>query len=58
VYFCDPAYQPHAAELSEEFIGRLKQVVNDLDLPWDYAPLHDHLRRLGFAAVADPRVVP
>lgn len=45
VYFCDPAYQPHAPELSEEYIGRLKRLSEKLDLPWDYAPLHRHLNR-------------
>jgi hypothetical protein len=44
VYFCDPAYQPHAPELSERFLGRLKRLVERLGLPWDYAPLHHHLR--------------
>jgi hypothetical protein len=43
VFFCDPAYLPHAAGLSEEFLGRLKRLVEDLGLPWDYAPLHRHL---------------
>jgi hypothetical protein len=45
VYFCDPAYQPHAPELSERFIAKLKQLVNEIGLRWDYAPLHKHLRQ-------------
>jgi hypothetical protein len=45
VYYCDPAYAPHASGLSEEFLGRLKRLVEELELPWNYAPLHDHLRR-------------
>ena len=53
VYFCDPAYQPHAPELSERFLRRLKQLVEALGLPWAYAPLHHHLRR----AVEDGRFV-
>ena len=44
VYFCDPSYEPHAPDVSEEFIARLKSVVNELGLPWEYAPLHHHLR--------------
>src|SRR5262249_11683593 len=45
IFFCDPTYEQHAPELSEMFLGRLKQLVNDLDLPWDYAAWHVHLRR-------------
>jgi Fe-S-cluster containining protein len=44
VYFCDPSYQPMAPEIAEAGIGRLKRLVDELDLPWDYAPLHRHLR--------------
>jgi Fe-S-cluster containining protein len=45
VYFCDPGYQRHAPELSETYIARLKQIVAEAGLPWEYAPLHQHLRR-------------
>lgn len=45
VYFCDPAYQPHAPRLSEIYIARLKRLVDELGLPWDYAPFHRHLHR-------------
>lgn len=44
VFFCDPAYLPHAGDISEQFLGKLKRLVDDLGLPWDYAPLHRHLR--------------
>jgi hypothetical protein len=44
VYYCDASYQDHAPALSEAFIARLKRLADDLDLPWDYAPLHRHLR--------------
>ncbi len=44
VYFCDPDYEPHAPDLAEAAIARLKKVVDGLGLPWDYAPLHRHLR--------------
>ncbi len=46
VYFCDPAYQGHAPLLTEKYLGRLKVLVAALDLPWLYAPLHNHLRDL------------
>ena len=45
VYFCDPAYQARLPEIAEASISRLKRLVDDLGLPWDYAPLHRHLRR-------------
>lgn len=44
VYFCDPAYQDAAPGLSETFIARLKDLAVRRGLPWDYAPLHRHLR--------------
>jgi hypothetical protein len=44
-YFCDPGYEPHAAGLSEAFIARLKRLADALGLPWNYAPLHRHLRQ-------------
>ncbi|HEX8201549.1 MAG TPA: hypothetical protein VF590_13775 [Isosphaeraceae bacterium] len=43
VYYCDASFEGHAAALSETFIARLKRLVEALDLPWDYAPLHRHL---------------
>jgi hypothetical protein len=54
VYFCDPVYQRHAPELSETYIARLKQLVDEAGIPWEYAPLHHHLRR----ALADGRFPP
>ncbi|AGA27954.1 hypothetical protein [Singulisphaera acidiphila] len=44
VYFCDPNYEGQAAELSETFLARLKRLAEDFGLPWNYAPLHQHLR--------------
>ena len=43
VYYCDPSHQDPILTLSETFITRFKRLVEDLDLPWDYAPLHRHL---------------
>jgi hypothetical protein len=45
VYYCDPAYEPSARELSERFIARLKRLADRHDSPWNYAPLHQHLHR-------------
>lgn len=54
VYYCDPSYQDHAQALSEAFLGRMKRLVDDLGLPWNYAPLHHHLRQ----AEAEGRLSP
>lgn len=43
IYHCDPAFQDIAPALSEQFIGRLKVLVERHGLPWNYAPLHRHL---------------
>jgi Fe-S-cluster containining protein len=45
VFFCDPAFEPHAEALSEAFIARLKRLADGLGRPWHYAPLHRHLER-------------
>jgi Fe-S-cluster containining protein len=45
VYFCDPAYQPSAPGISEHAIHHLKRLIDERGLPWDYAPLHQHLRQ-------------
>jgi Fe-S-cluster containining protein len=44
LYYCDPAYRDQGPRLAEEFTRRLKSLVDRLGLPWDYAPLHRHLR--------------
>lgn len=49
VYFCDPSFATHAAELSEAYITRLKHLADAHGLPWNYAPLHQHLRRAELA---------
>jgi Fe-S-cluster containining protein len=55
VYFCDPAYEETGAQLSEMFISRLKRLAEDLSVPWDYRPLHEHLRSaLAAGAIAFP----
>ncbi len=45
IYYCDPAYQDRATELSETYLARLKRLTEALQLPWDYRPLHHHLRQ-------------
>jgi len=45
VYFCDPSFETIAPELSETFLARLKELAMRHDWPWNYAPLHHHLRQ-------------
>jgi Fe-S-cluster containining protein len=40
VYFCDPAYQERAGEITEKYLGQLKELARAHDLGWQYAPLH------------------
>ncbi len=44
VYFCDPVYEGAAPVITEEFLARLKRLVDRHELPWSYAPLHRHLK--------------
>ncbi len=44
VYYCDSTYQEMAKELSEVYLGRLKRLAVERGIPWNYAPLHHHLR--------------
>ena len=53
VYFCDPSYQERSHELSEIYLARLRSMASDFDRPWNYAPLHTHLRS-AVAAGNDP----
>jgi hypothetical protein len=54
VFFCDPVYLPVAPGLSERYLERVKQLTDAHDFPWNYAPLHAHLKR----AVAEGRFPP
>lgn len=40
VYFCDPAYQDRAREISEEYLERLKRLSEEVGCGWKYGPLH------------------
>ncbi|MFN4257737.1 MAG: hypothetical protein ACK4RK_00435 [Gemmataceae bacterium] len=50
IYYCDPSYQDTAQRLSEESLGKLKQLADEQGVPWRYAPLHVFLN----AALAAP----
>jgi hypothetical protein len=43
IYFCDPQYQETGNRLSEEYLHRLKQLAQENDIEWRYAPLHEFL---------------
>jgi len=45
VYFCDPAHEPRAPELTERFLVELRRLSARHGLPWNYAPLHVHLEQ-------------
>ncbi len=55
VYFCDPAYEGEAPELTERFLAELKRLAERHGRTWNYAPLHRHLRDGGSSSAdADP----
>jgi Fe-S-cluster containining protein len=54
VYFCDPNYQETGQSLSERYLKRLKQLADKYQLPWDYAPLHRHLREASSSGLWRP----
>ena len=43
IYFCDPSFQTHMAEITEEAIASLKRIADAHDTGWHYAPLHHFL---------------
>jgi hypothetical protein len=40
IYFCDPAYQDTGNRITEEAVATLKQIADEFDAGWRYAPLH------------------
>jgi Fe-S-cluster containining protein len=56
VYFCDPTYQEASHEITERYLLRLKQLAQENDVAWKYAPLHEFLNNPQAAASisADP----
>lgn len=55
VYYCDEAFDGHAEDLSEHYLARLKRLADRHGLPWNYAPLHAHLRAARDAGQFPPR---
>ncbi|HET6576470.1 MAG TPA: hypothetical protein VFG68_22915 [Fimbriiglobus sp.] len=40
IYFCDPTYQETGNRITEEAVAKLKQLADELEAGWRYAPLH------------------
>jgi hypothetical protein len=40
VYYCDPNYQETGNAITEKYLGRLKELAQELGVEWRYAPLH------------------
>ena len=45
IFFCDPNYQETGNRLSEEYLRRLKELVQANSIEWRYAPLHEFLNQ-------------
>ncbi|MGL4420966.1 MAG: hypothetical protein ACRCZF_09910 [Gemmataceae bacterium] len=45
IYFCDPAFQEPAHELTESALKELKAIAEEFGTTWHYAPLHVHLNQ-------------
>jgi len=45
IFFCDPNYQETSNRLTEEYLGRLKELARTNDIEWRYAPLHEFLNQ-------------
>ena len=55
VYYCDPAYQGRAAEITEEYLARLKRLADEYGLAWRYAPLQQFLKDPALARLGPDR---
>lgn len=40
IYFCDTSYQEMAGRITEDALRSLKNLADEFDLEWRYAPLH------------------
>jgi hypothetical protein len=43
VYFCDPNYAGKAEPITEKYLGRLKEISDEMGVGWSYGPLHRFL---------------
>jgi Fe-S-cluster containining protein len=47
IYYCDPSFKDRMEHLSEKYLLRIKEIADQLGMPWKYAPLHDFLNEPG-----------
>ena len=40
IYFCDPSYQETGKQITESALQHMRQLADEFDLGWRYAPLH------------------
>jgi hypothetical protein len=45
IYYCDPAYQGTAGQITEHYLGKIKALVSEQGLEWHYAPLITFVER-------------
>lgn len=43
VYYCDPAYQETAGDITEKYLARLRELAGANGVEWRYAQLHEFL---------------
>jgi hypothetical protein len=58
IYFCDPNFQTRMAEITEESLAALKQIADEHDTGWHYAPLHHFLNQLAPPAPPADTMIP
>jgi hypothetical protein len=46
VYYCDPQYQETGTQITETYLRRLKELAEEYQVPWQYAPLHVFLNQV------------
>jgi len=46
VYYCDPQYQETGTQITETYLHRLKELAEEFQVPWQYAPLHVFLNQV------------
>lgn len=54
IYFCDPIFESRMQDITESALTQLKQLANEHELAWNYAPLHVFLN----AAVRETQAQP
>ncbi len=54
VYYCDPNYAGKAEPITEKYLDQLKELSQEFDLGWSYAPLHQFLDERSADLVSSP----